>query len=264
MANGGRLGARNVPGVDGYSGVWSLREVADARRKGLWYRYVMEVMADSPIAYWRLGESSGTTASDAVGTKHGTYTGSVTLGVAGLVLNDPDTAVDFSGGYVSIPALGSALTSWSIEASSKFDINTGSRTILSNDSSGWNNDVLFGLDPEDSFTTDSRIALVHQDATNQVRTIVTDTEDAVAGNTYHIIVTSDASSLRLYINGGLKATTPKAGAALTFGNNAINIGRNPQNSRFMDGVIDDVAVYGAALSAARVEAHYNAWASGFV
>ena len=36
MANGGRLGARNVPGVDGVGGVWSLREIANARRAGVW------------------------------------------------------------------------------------------------------------------------------------------------------------------------------------------------------------------------------------
>ena len=36
MANGGRLGARNVPGVDGTSGVWSMREIADVVRRGSW------------------------------------------------------------------------------------------------------------------------------------------------------------------------------------------------------------------------------------
>ena len=32
MANGGRIGGRNVLGVDGYSGVWTPNEIADARR----------------------------------------------------------------------------------------------------------------------------------------------------------------------------------------------------------------------------------------
>ena len=36
MANGGRIGSRNVPGIDGRSGVWSMREIADATRAGLW------------------------------------------------------------------------------------------------------------------------------------------------------------------------------------------------------------------------------------
>lgn len=35
MSNGGLIGKRNVPGVDGFSGVWSLREIANARRAGV-------------------------------------------------------------------------------------------------------------------------------------------------------------------------------------------------------------------------------------
>ena len=35
MANGGRIGGRNVPGIDGYSGIWTPNEIADARRAGV-------------------------------------------------------------------------------------------------------------------------------------------------------------------------------------------------------------------------------------
>src|SRR5262249_18708605 len=35
--------------------------------------YANEVLADSPISYWRLGETSGTTAADQKGTSPGTY-----------------------------------------------------------------------------------------------------------------------------------------------------------------------------------------------
>ena len=34
--------------------------------------YAAAVLADSPTAYWRLGEASGTTAADEVGTYDGT------------------------------------------------------------------------------------------------------------------------------------------------------------------------------------------------
>jgi hypothetical protein len=63
------------------------------------------VLGLSPIAYWRLGEASGTSAADASGNGHtGTYVGSPTLGVAGLLTGDADTAVTFgSGKYVTTP-----------------------------------------------------------------------------------------------------------------------------------------------------------------
>ncbi len=36
MANGGRIGSRNVPGIDGSSGAWAMQEIAYATRAGLW------------------------------------------------------------------------------------------------------------------------------------------------------------------------------------------------------------------------------------
>ncbi|HXF56088.1 MAG TPA: PQQ-dependent sugar dehydrogenase, partial [Actinomycetota bacterium] len=48
--------------------------------------YRDEVLSDAPLGYWRLGEASGTTASDASGGGHdGTYLGGATLGAPGLL-----------------------------------------------------------------------------------------------------------------------------------------------------------------------------------
>jgi hypothetical protein len=59
--------------------------------------YVDVVDALSPLGYWRLGESSGTTATDRAGSANGTYSGGVTLGTTGAIGGDSDTAVDFDG-----------------------------------------------------------------------------------------------------------------------------------------------------------------------
>lgn len=61
----------------------------------------------SLIAHWRLGEKSGATAWDTTGTHNGTYSG-VSLGVAGALADDPDTAASFNGSTskVSVPSLG--------------------------------------------------------------------------------------------------------------------------------------------------------------
>jgi hypothetical protein len=45
--------------------------------------YGSEVQADAPGAYWRLGETSGSTATSATGIGHGTYFNGVTLGQGG-------------------------------------------------------------------------------------------------------------------------------------------------------------------------------------
>jgi len=62
------------------------------------------VLADSPVAYWRLGEASGTQAAALAGPA-GVYHGGFTLAQAGPLVADGDTAVglDGSSGYVEAP-----------------------------------------------------------------------------------------------------------------------------------------------------------------
>jgi hypothetical protein len=51
MANGGRIGGRNVPGIDGHSGIWTPNEIADARRLGIPYAPVW-VSDGSSLTGW--------------------------------------------------------------------------------------------------------------------------------------------------------------------------------------------------------------------
>jgi cell division septation protein DedD len=60
-------------------------------------QYVAAILADSLVAYWRLGESSGTVAADGSGHS-ATCVGGPTLGVGGALVSNPDTAVAFGGG----------------------------------------------------------------------------------------------------------------------------------------------------------------------
>lgn len=66
------------------------------------------IIASSPFLYWRLNETSGTTAVDSSGNGHdGTYHGSPTFAVAGA-RTDGDTAVSFDGvdDYISCSLAG--------------------------------------------------------------------------------------------------------------------------------------------------------------
>ena len=78
---------------------------AEARSTALNSAYADQVIADGPISYWRLGDTSGTTASDVAGANPGTYTGGVTLGQQGALTGDPDSAASFDGvnDYVLVP-----------------------------------------------------------------------------------------------------------------------------------------------------------------
>ena len=70
--------------------------------------YVDEVLADGPAFYYRLGESSGTAAVDEMGSANGVYVNTPTLGEAGALTGDADTAIhlnDAQDEYVDLAGL---------------------------------------------------------------------------------------------------------------------------------------------------------------
>src|SRR6202171_1704290 len=60
--------------------------------------YRATVLADAPAAYWRMGETSGTTMTDASKNANtGTYAGAFSVGQPGALAGDKGTAVAFDG-----------------------------------------------------------------------------------------------------------------------------------------------------------------------
>ena len=71
--------------------------LSQARTFSVHSGYRDEILADQPIAYWRLGESSGTTAFDQAGPTNGSYQNGVTLGQSGALITGSDSAAAFDG-----------------------------------------------------------------------------------------------------------------------------------------------------------------------
>src|SRR5207245_2214784 len=59
--------------------------------------YSTAVLSDQPGAYWRLGETSGSTAADASGKGHTGWLLGVSGGATGALVGDADTAFWFGG-----------------------------------------------------------------------------------------------------------------------------------------------------------------------
>jgi hypothetical protein len=92
--------------------------------------YEDAVLSDSPYVYYRLGESSGTSAGDTAGARLGTYHGTPSYGVLGMGTGS-DTAVGFDGTdneflSSSINSFGSLLGASSYEFA--FRVNPGFNT----------------------------------------------------------------------------------------------------------------------------------------
>jgi hypothetical protein len=215
--------------------------------------YVDEVMADAPLAYYRLGETEGsTTMTDSSGNaRDGFYVGAVTPGVAGLLAGDADTAADFAGGYaqVAYDAAWMAPATFSVEAVFRADTVTGQHPIVARHGNGkpsWELSIRGGV---------LRIYFHIGGAWNELAAPTNPT----AGTTYHVVATFDGSTRQLYVNGALVAS--KASATFTASSVHLSVGRleSAVSADAFDGRIDEVAVYPSALPQSRVTAHHNAF-----
>ena len=218
--------------------------------------YQQEVMADSPLGYWRLGEASGTSAADSSGNNRtGAYLSTPTLGVQGALIDDPNSAVGFNGvdEYVEAPYTAALNPSqFTVEAWAFVTGGQGTyRSVVSSRDSAPGNARGYVLYAS-SFNTWE--FWTGSGAWNIL------SGPAVALNTWtHLVGTYDGSTARLYVNGSLAAST--GSSYLQNGQRPLRVasGSNESAPRyFLPGRVDEVAVYGAPLLAARVGAHYAA------
>jgi hypothetical protein len=208
-------------------------------------RSYRETVLETPglASYWRLGESSGTTAVDEKGANQGTYQGGVALGQPGAIQGDPDTAAGFDGVDDEVTTPGPALTSqgslegwflWQAGTALLRD-NTATPTgwILAYDRSG---KLAYRIGGK-TFTTSLDVS-------------------SVKGAWHHYAVTVSGGNTSFYLDGTLIHSGTGAGtgqAAMPW-----RLMHNGGFAQFAAGLADEVAVYEAALSAASVQEHYRA------
>lgn len=214
--------------------------------------YGKAVSADGPAGWWRLGESSGTTAVDQTGADAGTYVGAVKLGQPSLIPTDSanaSVALDGKSAAVQIPAasqlnLGSTMTleAWikpsSLPASGSFSSILTKAESYSLQFNG----------PKLEFT------IVQGGTRHRLQAA---SGAIVVGNAYYVVGTYDGSTQRLYVNGAQVASASLTGAASAT-SNPLYVGSWDGAGEFFAGTIDEPAVYGKVLSATQVKSHYEA------
>jgi hypothetical protein len=216
--------------------------------------YKEAVLADAPAGYWRLGETSGTTAAAVAGSGTGTYRNGALLGQPSLLAGDSaNKAVSFDGvnDYVSIPS--SAALSPTLRVSVEAWIKPQSLPAAGLFTSIASKPESYSLQfngPRLEFTImQSKVRHRLQAPAGAI----------VAGQTYHVVGTYDGAVQRLYVNGTEVASVALTGA-ITVNTNTLDIASWDEGREAFNGTIDEVAVYGSALTAARVQAHYQAGA----
>ncbi|MDQ3787856.1 MAG: hypothetical protein M3422_11495 [Actinomycetota bacterium] len=214
--------------------------------------YQGAVKPEVPVAHWRLGETSGTTAVDVSGNgRNGTYSGAVALGVTGALVGDSDTGASFDGstGKVTVPDSTTLRLSgnFTIEFWAKLDTfrNTFPGIVRKGDSATANGYLIF-------YASDGKLTFKRNNVS------ISSNAGALTGNYRHFAVTYDGTNLRWYIDGALQTTT-----AVTYpanaGTSSLLLG---QGDHAGDQTVDEVAMYDRALTGSQVAAHRQAGNAG--
>ena len=216
--------------------------------------YQQIVVADSPVAYWRLGESGGSLAADVLGAHDGSYQGGTSLGQTGLLVDDPDSAAGFDGSddFVDVgtlPIAGSSFTLESWIAASTSPPKT--QTVI-----GTHGGNQAGRSVNLRVHDDGRLGLNF--GNNE---LTSPTGTVSFGDTHHVVATYDSATdtTSLYVDGAVVASGDQG--PFTYAGNEFYVGRYKDHNKkgeYFDGILDDVAVYDHTLSSTDVAAHFEA------
>ena len=208
--------------------------------------YASAVQSDFPAGYWRLGETSGTSAADSSGAgRNGTYVNSVTQGVGGALANDPAYSTRFNGtnSYVSLGNLSAyQVSSGTIEA--WVETTTTAQSAIASKLNAW----WFGVQA----TGKLGFYDMGGGAMRDSGVVVND------GRWHQVAVTFQsgvALGSQMYVD-GRPAGSP---FQMTISNQTIEFEIAGYNgSQMLNGAVEDVSFYPVVLSKARISAHYQA------
>jgi hypothetical protein len=222
--------------------------------------YSTAVLSDAPIAYYRLDELSGPGLCDSSSTAvNGTYkSAGVTLGVAGALLNSPDTAVQVASPSTGVGDGGAGLTgnhSFSFEGWFRSTGVDQTQVLVDMGIGGAGN-----------------IAGLGSTITTSGSSVLLDTFDGVvywptgAVNIYdqqwhYLAVTYDQATGQVtgYLDGrNLGPKTPPHPMHLGASNIRVGWWIDTFLNRPFIGDMDEIGVYPSALSPARIAAHFAA------
>jgi hypothetical protein len=216
--------------------------------------YAGAVVALSPISYWRLGESSGSSGVDVMGRAALTYIGSIVKGEPGVVGRDTDTSVRFTadGDYARAATLEAhrLTTAFSVVAwvrTTTMPQPNIARIVTRNDGADYNYHLAWNA-------TGTQMRFLTDTTAGRFET----STPGPADNQWHMHAgTFDGTKLRLYRDGVLLDSQTVTGTLLN-PVGRVHLGApSPQTTK---GHIDEVAVWGRALGTAELASLYT-WAT---
>ena len=217
---------------------------------------VLALAQESLVGWWKLDETSGTTASDS--TAYGNDGSLQNMDGSEWTMAKVDYGLDLDGSFDYIETnmasnLATTVTmmAWfkSDDAGTIGDDYVAQRFITQRRSST-DSRLALGINND-------KVAVYWHDGTDVVNE---GTDTLTTGRYYHAAVTYDTTNVRLYINGVEDANSPFPATIVAGSTDTFLIGAHKPTDRFFDGVLDDVRIYDEALSAAAINAIYESMA----
>ena len=236
--------------------------------------YAAAVLGDSPIAYWRCGESAGPTLADSSGNGFtATENGDPMMYGEPSLISAPDAVTAVEGNGVAAdhwtfgtnatlePTVAVTMEAWFFpDTTNDAIIQYGSASA--SDFSGYKLFYGFG-------SNRFRWYVGTSDGPNNNANNAAYIETPASfppGSTYHVVATYTSGSMIVYVNGTSVATGTKTGTIKytdvsstaptgVIGNEIFN--GVVQGATALDGTIGEVAIYDTVLSPGRVSVHYD-------
>ena len=211
--------------------------------------YFDAVMAQTPAAYYRFNEGSGNVLVDSSGNgRNGTYVNTPTLGQSGRLAEGGNSAVRFtagSGEHATIPYSFGSTGAVTIEAWFNSAGTTNDWQILLSSPAGSFVDLFFDVG--------NRVYSLTQTpaGSSQIGSLA-----ALSSGWNHIVLVADSTGQKLYVNAALAASGLPGGLTPT---SSLIIGAdNPAGGFFLNGWLDELAIYPRVLSQATITQNYQA------
>ncbi len=221
--------------------------------------YAQGVLDDGAVNYWRLGEDPSTTAYDWAGFANATASAGVTGAAPGAILGDTNPASTFNGtssGFASTSSAQPGPDTFSVEGWFNSTSAAGGKIIGFGNASTGNSSSY-----DRQVYLDSAGRVTFGVYPGGVRT-VTSPKTYRDGQWHQVVATLGANGMVLYVDGmkvGSRTDTTSGQAYSGYwriGGDNLNAWPSQPSSNYLNGLIDDVAVYPTVLTSAKVRAHY--------
>ena len=241
-------------------------QIATAPRVAATNTYSQTVLGNSPVAYWRLGESSGNFADSTSNGNTATANGGVTYGASGAISGDANTGATLDGSTAYLEAPNSStlnqpssaitLESWVKPVSGAF---ASQKPIFVKGYTSHSNPYYqYALMMVDN-SGDPAAVLMYLTIGGTLQSLTVDNAGWQYGQWNHIVGTYDGSRMRVYVNGQQVGSQSQTGSISNY-SSTLDIGAygnlSKTSSYLFGGGMDELAVYPTALTALQVQTDY--------